>query len=76
MGPSMIVDGDAEIAATVSIEGEASMGPSMIVALDRKTGNVYIAVAGFGPRPAPTPDKPAPRPPILPGTFNVLVMGK
>jgi DNA-binding beta-propeller fold protein YncE len=46
------------------------------MALDRKTGRVYLAVADFGARPAPTPEKPAPRPPILPGTFCVLVMGQ
>jgi DNA-binding beta-propeller fold protein YncE len=46
------------------------------MALDHKTGKVYLAVADFGPRPAPTPEKPAPRPPILPGTFTVLVIGR
>jgi DNA-binding beta-propeller fold protein YncE len=46
------------------------------MAVDRKTGKVYLAVADFGPRPAPTPETPSPRPPILPGTFNVLVMGR
>jgi DNA-binding beta-propeller fold protein YncE len=45
------------------------------MALDRKTGNVYLAVADFGPRPVATPENPSPRPPILPGTFTVLVMG-
>lgn len=46
------------------------------MAVDRKTGRVYMAVADFGPRPAATPEKPAPRPPILPGSFSVLVMGR
>jgi len=46
------------------------------MALDHKTGKVYLAVADFGPRPAPTPEKPTPRPPILPGTFSILVMGR
>jgi hypothetical protein len=46
------------------------------MALDHKTARVYLAVAEFGPRPAPTAEKPAPRPPILPGTFSILVMGR
>ena len=46
------------------------------MAVDHKTGKVYLAVADFGPRPAPTPEKTAPRPPILPGTFSILVMGR
>ena len=46
------------------------------MAVDRKTGKVYVAVADLGPRPAPTAENPAPRPPVVPGTFNVLVMGR
>ena len=58
------------------VESVKTQDGARTMALDRKTGNVYLAVAGFGPRPAPTPDKPAPRPSILPGTFNVLIMGR
>jgi DNA-binding beta-propeller fold protein YncE len=46
------------------------------MAVDRKTGNVYVSVAGLGPRPSPTPENPRPRPPIIPGTFTILVLGK
>ena len=45
------------------------------MALDRKTDRVYLSVANFGPTPAATPENPRPRPPILPGTFSVLVVG-
>jgi DNA-binding beta-propeller fold protein YncE len=58
------------------VESAKTQDGARTMALDRKTGNVYLAVAAFGPRPAPTPDKPAPRPPTLPGTFSVLVMGR
>ncbi len=46
------------------------------MALDHKTGRVYLAVSDFGPRPAPTPENPNPRPPRIPGTFSVLEMGQ
>ncbi len=46
------------------------------MAVDRKTGNVYVSAAGLGPRPAPTPENPRSRPPIIPGTFTVLVFGR
>jgi DNA-binding beta-propeller fold protein YncE len=46
------------------------------MALDHKTGRVYLPVADFGPTPQPTPDNPRPRPRMVPGTFSVLVVGK
>ncbi len=46
------------------------------MALDLKTHRVFLSTAQFGPPPAPTPDRPHPRPAILPGTFVILVFGK
>ena len=46
------------------------------LALDSQTHNVFVVTAQFGPRPAPTADNPHPRPPILPDSFVVLVVGK
>jgi DNA-binding beta-propeller fold protein YncE len=46
------------------------------MALDHKTGTVYLPVADFGPRPEPTPEKPNPRAPAIPATFSVLVVGQ
>ena len=46
------------------------------MALDRKTGNAYLSVAEFGPRPDAAPGKPQPRPPMIPGTFSILVLGR
>lgn len=45
------------------------------MALDRKTGSVYLPVSDLGPAPAPTSDNPRPRSPRVPGTFSVLVVG-
>jgi DNA-binding beta-propeller fold protein YncE len=46
------------------------------LALDAKTHNVFVVTAEFGPQPAATTDNPHPRPPILPDSFVVLVVGK
>ena len=46
------------------------------MALDRKTGNVYLSAAESGPRPEPTATNPRPRPPMIPGSFSVLVVGR
>jgi DNA-binding beta-propeller fold protein YncE len=44
------------------------------VALDEKTGRLYLATAQFGPPPAPTAEHPHQRPSIVPGTFTVLLV--
>lgn len=46
------------------------------MALDERTHNVFLATAEFGPPPSPTPDQPHPRPPILPGSFVLLILGR
>jgi DNA-binding beta-propeller fold protein YncE len=46
------------------------------VALDPKTHVVYSATASFGEPPAPTPERPHPRPPMLPDSFVILVIGR
>lgn len=44
------------------------------LALDPTTHKVYLVTARFGPPPAATPERPNPRPPMLPGTAVVLVV--
>jgi DNA-binding beta-propeller fold protein YncE len=39
-------------------------------------GKVYLPVMKFGPAPAPTKANPEPRPPVIPGTLDILVLGK
>jgi len=46
------------------------------LALDAKTHNVIVVTAQFGPRPEATADNPRPRPPMIPDSFVVLVVGK
>ncbi len=42
--------------------------------LDERTHRVFTVSADFGPPPAATPEHPRPRPPIVPGTFALLVL--
>jgi DNA-binding beta-propeller fold protein YncE len=58
------------------VEDVKTLRGARTMALDRRTGNVYLSVADLGPQPSPTPDNPRPRAPILPGTFSVLVLGR
>jgi YVTN family beta-propeller protein len=58
------------------VENVKTLPGARTMALDHKIGRVYLPVADFGPRPAPTPEKPNPRAPALPGTFSVLVVGQ
>jgi DNA-binding beta-propeller fold protein YncE len=58
------------------VESVKTQPGARTMALDRKTGRAFLSVAEFGPRPAPTPSNPQPRPPMIPGTFSVLVFGE
>jgi len=58
------------------VENVKTQAGARTMAVDRKTGRVYVAAAELGPRPAPTPENPRPRPPVIPGTFSVLVIGQ
>jgi YVTN family beta-propeller protein len=46
------------------------------MAYDSATDRIYLVTAEFGPRPTPTADNPHPRPPMIPGSFVVLVVGR
>jgi hypothetical protein len=45
------------------------------IALDAAIHRLYLPTAKFGPMPAASAETPRPRPPILPDTFEVLVVG-
>ena len=44
------------------------------MALDERTHRLYLPAAQYGEAPAPTAEHPRPRPPMVPGSFVVLVL--
>jgi len=56
------------------VENATTERGARTMALDAGSGTVYVVTADFGPAPAPTEERPHPRPTIQPGTFRVLVL--
>jgi DNA-binding beta-propeller fold protein YncE len=62
----------------------ATMNGAKTLTLDAKTNHVITMTAEYGPAPAPTappppgtpPGRGGPRPPMLPDSFSILVVGK
>ncbi len=46
------------------------------MAVDPRTHRLYTVTAEFGTPSAPTPDRPRPRAPMIPGTFVVLELDR
>ena len=46
------------------------------MAYDPGTDRIYLVTADFGPRPAATAENPRPRPTMIPGSFEILVVGR
>ena len=46
------------------------------MAYDDLTDRAYLVTAKFGPPPQPTDQSPHPRPAVLPGSFEVIVVGR
>ena len=58
------------------VENVTTQRGARTMALDTKTHNVFLVTAEYGPAPAPTPERPNPRPVMLPNSFVILVFGK
>lgn len=57
------------------VENVATQKSARTLALDAKTGRLFLAAAEFGPAPAATAEQPRPRPPMLADSFTILVLG-
>ncbi len=58
------------------VENVPTQRGARTMALDGKTHHVFLVTADFGPAPAPTSDRPHPRPAMLPDTFVILEVGR
>jgi DNA-binding beta-propeller fold protein YncE len=58
------------------IETVPTLARARTMALDTKTHQVYTVTAEFGPAPAATAQQPRPRPPMIPGSFTVLILSR
>src|SRR5437762_3298552 len=56
-----------EVAETVTTQRGART-----IVIDEKTHHLYLPTAQFGEAPAPTPETPRPRRPIVAGTFEII----
>jgi DNA-binding beta-propeller fold protein YncE len=54
------------------VENVVTARGARTMTLDEKTHHIFLPTARFGPPPAPTPDRPHPRPAILPDSFEVI----
>ena len=58
------------------VENVPTQKGARTIALDSKTHRLFLPTAQFGPLPEATTDHPRPRPPVLPDTFVLLVVGQ
>jgi YVTN family beta-propeller protein len=59
-----------------SIETLPTQKSARTMIYDAAADRIYLVAAELGPRPAPTPENPRPRPAMTPGSFVVLVVGR
>jgi len=67
---------DAKAPGYPVLEELATQRGARTMTYDSAADRIYLVTAEFGPRPAPTPENPRPRPALIPGSFVVLVVGR
>jgi hypothetical protein len=56
----------------VVVDNVATQRSARTMGLDAKTHHIFLPAAKFGEAPAPTEKNPRPRPPVVPGSFELL----
>ena len=70
---TLTVIGKGPTGAYAALQTVSTQRGARTMALDEKTHRVYLVTADFGPTPSPTAEEPRPRPPVVPGSFTILV---
>jgi YVTN family beta-propeller protein len=65
---------DADKTGYPAVQTIATARGARTMAYDVSTGKVFLSTAKDGPAPAPTVSNPHPRPAIIPGSFEILVV--
>lgn len=65
---------DAKDAGYKIVQTLVTQKGARTMAFDSSNGRVYLVTAEMGPRPAATDAVPRPRPPVLPDSFQILVV--
>jgi YVTN family beta-propeller protein len=73
-GTLTVLDGSAP--GLPAIEELPTQRGARTMTYDPAADRVYLPTAELGPRPEPTAQNPRPRPPVIPGSFTVLVVGR
>jgi YVTN family beta-propeller protein len=67
---------DASNSSYKTIQSLPTKKGARTMAYDAATDRAYLVTADFGPRPAATAENPHPRPPMVPGSFQIIVVGR
>jgi len=67
---------DASASAYQTVQTLNTKRGARTMTYDPSTDRIYTVTADFGPPPDATADNPHPRPALLPGTFEVIVIGR
>jgi YVTN family beta-propeller protein len=67
---------DASTPAYKTIQSLQTQRGARTMAYDAATDRIYVVTAEFGPRPPATPQNPRRYPPMIPGSFTVIVIGR
>jgi len=67
---------DASKSGFPTVQTLTTVRGARTMAYDAATGQIFLSSAMFGPAPAPTASTPRPRPPVVPGSFEVLVVSR
>jgi YVTN family beta-propeller protein len=67
---------DASNSGYPTIQSLPTQRGARTMTYDSASDRIYLSTAEFGPRPAQTTENPRPRPPVIPGSFTILVVGR